>query len=106
MNLRKPLAVVLLLAGAAMIAACAHTGHEQTGGEYISDAALTTKVKSALLMEKDISSLDIGVETFDRTVQLSGFVDSQWQIEKAMQIAKNVKGVQGVKNNLIHKPSK
>lgn len=104
MNLRKPLTAVLLLAGVAMITACTTTGHEQTGGEYISDSAITTKVKSALLMEKDINSLDIGVETFDRTVQLSGFVDSEWQIEKAEQVAKSVEGVQGVTNDLIHKP--
>lgn len=104
MILRKPLTVVLLLAGAAMAAACTTTGHEQTAGEYTSDSAITAKVKSALLMEKDINSLEIGVETFDRTVQLSGFVDSEWQIDKAMQVAKRVKGVQGVTNDLIHKP--
>lgn len=103
MNLKTLATVALLLTCGLIITACAHTGHEQTGGEYISDAAITTKVKSMLLAEKDINSFDISVETFNRTVQLSGFVDSQWQIDKAVQLAAAVHGVQHVKNGLIHK---
>ena len=105
MNLKKLLIAALLSGSTVIIAACAHTGHERTSGEYISDATITTKVKSALLAEKDVNSFDISVETFNRTVQLSGFVDSKWQIDKAVQVTSAVHGVEHVKNDLIHKPN-
>jgi osmotically-inducible protein OsmY len=107
MNLKTLSVVALLSCGSFVLAGCAHHhGHERTGGEVIDDSALTTKVKSALLAEKDVNSFDIKVKTFDGTVQLSGFVDSKWQIEKAVQVATAVNGVQNVKNDLVHKPIK
>ena len=106
MNIRTLVSAALLATGALVASGCAHhSGHARSGGEVVDDAAITTKVKSALLAEKDVNSFDIKVETFNGTVQLSGFVDSQWQIDKAGQVARSVSGVQNVKNNLIHKPS-
>ena len=105
MNPKILLTAALFAVGPMIVAGCAHQGHERTAGEYIDDATITTRVKSALLAEDDVKSFDISVETFNGTVQLSGFVDSQWQINKAVQVATSVKGVQSVKNNLIHKPS-
>ena len=79
------------------------SGHNhQTSREVVSDSVITTKVKSALLTAKDVDSLAISVETFDGTVQLAGFVQSQWQIDKAIQIASAVDGVQSVKNDLVN----
>jgi hyperosmotically inducible periplasmic protein len=104
MNLKIILSAALLSTGAIVTAGCAHHGHDRTGGQVVDDAAITTKVKSALLAEKDVNSFDIKAETFNGTVQLSGFVDSQWQIDKAVQVAGAVNGVQHVKNDLIHKP--
>ena len=104
MNLKTVLSAALLGSSAIVAAGCAHPGHEQTGGQIVDDAAITTKVKSALLAADDVKSFDIKVETFNGTVQLSGFVDSQWQIDKAAQIAAGVNGVRHVKNDLIHKP--
>ncbi|MFA5939863.1 MAG: BON domain-containing protein [Sinimarinibacterium sp.] len=105
MNLKTLATAALLACGALGVTGCAHhQGHERTGGEVVSDSVLTTKVKSALLAEKDVNSFDIQVKTFEGTVQLSGFVDSQWQIDKAVQVASGVEGVRKVKNDLIHKP--
>lgn len=105
MNIRTFLTAAMLASGGLFAAGCAHHhGHERSGGEVIDDATITTKVKSALLAEKDVNSFDIKVKTFDGVVQLSGFVDSQWQIEKAVQVASGVRGVQKVTNDLIHKP--
>lgn len=107
MNLKALTTAVLLSCGALFVAGCAHhEGHERTGGEAIDDTAITTKVKTALLAEKDVNSFDIKVKTFDGVVQLSGFVDSTWQIDKAVEVARGVNGVQSVKNDLIHKPAK
>lgn len=103
MNLKTLLTVTLLSCGSLLVTACAHQGHERGVTTLVDDSAITAKVKSALLREKDVNSFEIKVETFNGTVQLSGFVDSQWQIDKAAAIAANVGGVQNVKNDLIHK---
>jgi osmotically-inducible protein OsmY len=106
MKLKALISAVLLSTGALFVAGCAHHGHERTGGEVIDDSSITTKVKSALLAEKDVNSFDIKVKTHGGVVQLSGFVDSKWQIDKAVQVASAVTGVQKVQNDLIHKPVK
>lgn len=104
MNLKTLSSLVLLASATAMTAGCAHEGHERSAGEVIDDTTITSRVKADLLAEKDVKSFDISVETFNGTVQLSGFVDSQWQIDKAVQVAGNVAGVRHVKNDLVHKP--
>ena len=73
-------------------------------GEYVDDSAITAKVKSALLAKKGIPSAEITVETYLGVVQLSGFVDTAAQIKLAGQVARGVKGVKEVKNNLNVKP--
>ena len=104
MNLKTVLTAAMLSSAALFAAGCASDGHERSTGMVIDDSTITTKVKSALLAEKDVNSFDIKVQTFNGTVQLSGFVDSQWQIDKAVQVASSIEGVQHIKNNLIHKP--
>lgn len=101
---RSRLMVMIMAAtGLLTVAGCAHYGRDQTGREVMSDSAITAKVKTALLAEKDINSLDISVETFDRTVQLSGFVDSSWQVTRAGKVAAAVTGVERVRNDLVSK---
>lgn len=103
----RPLFVAVLLslgAGLPLFATgCANSPHNRTVGTVIDDATLTTRVKSALLGEPEVNSFDISVETFEGSVQLSGFVNSQWQIDKAGQVARSVSGVREVRNNLVHK---
>ncbi len=105
MDVKTRLLVAMIYGSTCMLAACAHPGHERAGKEVVSDATITTKVKAALLAEKDIHSMAISVTTFKGEVQLSGFVDSQWQIDKAVVVTKSVNGVTAVKNDLIHKPA-
>jgi hyperosmotically inducible protein len=57
-------------------------------------------VKSALLADADVKSSDIKVETRKGEVQLSGFVDSQNQMDRAVTIAKGVAGVKNVDNKM------
>ena len=103
MNIKILLTAVLLGMSSLFLLGCANTGHEQTAGEYVSDAAVTAKVKAALVRAEDIDSMDIEVETYEGHVQLSGFVDSEWQISKAEEIARSVSGVKRVTNSLTHK---
>ncbi|MDZ4164219.1 MAG: BON domain-containing protein [Smithellaceae bacterium] len=87
----------------ATLAACASTRTRQSTGEYVDDSVITTKVKSLLASDDFLKSFQISVETYNGTVQLSGFVNSQKAVDKAGEIARSVKGVQTVKNNLIVK---
>jgi hyperosmotically inducible periplasmic protein len=74
-----------------------------TVGTQIDDTVLTTKVKSALLADPDIKSFNLKVETFKGTVQLSGFVDSAVQVERALAVARGVGGAARVDNNVTVK---
>ena len=76
---------------------------KQSAGEYIDDAVITTKVKAAVLEDPSLKSAEINVETFKGVVQLSGFVRSRADINKAVEVAKGVKGVKSVKNDMILK---
>lgn len=71
-----------------------------TVGMEVDDTVVTTKVKSALLADPDVKSFDLKVETRKGAVQLSGFVDSQAQIERAATVTRGVAGVSSVENNL------
>ena len=69
-------------------------------GTEIDDAVLTTKVKSAMMADEYVKSFDIKVETFKADVMLSGFVDTQAQMDRSVEVAKAVPGVLKVENKL------
>jgi osmotically-inducible protein OsmY len=79
---------------------CASTSKQEGTGEYFDDSVVTTKVKAAILGEPTLKSAEINVETFKGTVQLSGFVSTRADVDKAVQVARNVKGVTSVKNDM------
>ncbi len=79
---------------------CASSHKHEGTGEYIDDSVITTKVKTAILNEPTLSSAEINVETFKGVVQLSGFVNSSADIDKAVEVARSVKGVESVKNDM------
>jgi osmotically-inducible protein OsmY len=70
---------------------------------YVDDAVITTKVKAAVLEEASLKSAEINVETYKGIVQLTGFVRSRTDINKAVEVARKVKGVASVKNDMIVK---
>jgi c(7)-type cytochrome triheme protein len=79
------------------------TSKKESPGEYVDDAVITTKVKAAVLEEPSLKSAEINVETSKGIVQLTGFVRSRADINKAVEVAKGVKGVKSVKNDMILK---
>src|SRR4030043_464224 len=85
------------------LVACASTRTRESTGEYVDDSVITTKEKTLLANDDFLKSFQIGVETFQGTVQLSGFVNSQKAVDKAGEIVRSVKGVKSIKNNLIVK---
>lgn len=94
---------LFLLGLTVLMAGCAGTTTRESTGEYIDDSAITTKVKSALLAAKDVEGTAIKVETFRGVVQLSGFVRTAAERERAAEVARSVKGVKAVKNDVIVK---
>jgi len=93
----------ILLIMIAAFSACASTSKQESTGEYVDDSVITTKVKSLLAADDFLKSFRIGVETYKGSVQLSGFVNSQQAVDKAIEIVRSVKGVTSVKNDLIVK---
>jgi len=71
-----------------------------TVGNKVDDGITTARVKAALLADTGIRSLDIRVVTRVGTVQLSGFVNNQGQMDRAMQLATGVQGVLEVSNEM------
>jgi osmotically-inducible protein OsmY len=87
----------------AVFVGCASTPKREGTGEYLDDSAITTKVKAAIFNDPALKVFQINVETFKGEVQLSGFVDSAQSVNKAGEVARGVKGIKSVKNNLIVK---
>ena len=77
----------------------------QKAGDKVDDAAITTKVKTALMAEPGLRSLEINVDTRDNVVTLNGTVDSQEKKQRAMSITQGIEGVKSVSDNLVVKAS-
>jgi len=98
-NLKRISTIFAALAIATTLG-CAGTMKKESTGEYVDDVAITAKVKKDIFDEPTLKSAEINVETFKGVVQLSGFVSSQANVNKAIVVAKNVKGVTSVTNKM------
>jgi osmotically-inducible protein OsmY len=87
-------AVILAVTG------CAHIGDRSGPGEVVSDSWITTKVKGVLVESPIVKAREVNVETFKGQVQLSGFVSSEMAMNEAVRLARDVKGVTAVKNDM------
>ena len=90
----------LMVALMSLFLGCASTSKQEGTGEYVDDTVITTKVKAAILGDASLKSAEINVETFKGVVQLSGFVNSQADINKAVELSRSIKGVKSVKNSM------
>ena len=88
------LALLMLIA---TFAASKVTRIQESKGEYVDDSVITNKVKALLGADAFFNSFEISVETYQGTVQLSGFVNSQKAVDKAGEIVRSVKGVKSIK---------
>ncbi len=79
---------------------CASTSTREGTGEYVDDSVITTKVKAAIFNEPSLKVAEINVETFKGVVQLSGFVRSRADMNKAVEVARGISGVTSVKNDM------
>jgi osmotically-inducible protein OsmY len=99
-QIAQSISAVLLAVLLATVMGCAANLPQESAGEYVDDAVITTKVKASILDQPSLKSFEIHVQTFKGTVYLSGFVASQANIDKAVEVARGVYGVKSVKNDM------
>ncbi|MGB4468369.1 MAG: BON domain-containing protein [Azovibrio sp.] len=97
---RKYLSALFLSLTLLTVVGCASTSKQEGTGEYVDDVVITSKVKAAILNDENLKSAEINVETFKGVVQLSGFVSSRAAANRAVAVARSVKGVTAVKDDM------
>lgn len=91
----------LLAAGCGSMSSASPDGASKSAGQTVDDAAITSKVKAALLADPDVAGLKINVDTAKGKVTLKGEVKSLALWRKAESVARGVEGVQAVNNQLV-----
>jgi hyperosmotically inducible periplasmic protein len=91
------------MVSATMMAGCASTAQHESTGQYADSSGITLKVKAKLLADKFVSGTAIQVKTFKNVVQLSGFVNTLAQKQRAVQITRSVEGVERVEDSILVK---
>lgn len=81
----------------------AASGSTASVGEYVDDAVITSKIKTAVFQDSTLKATEINVETHQGIVQLTGFVKSRADINQAVRLARGVKGVKSIKNDMVVK---
>lgn len=94
------IAVASTLIALTTVSGCAVNRGQSTMGEYLDDATITTRVKAAFIDARAVDATSITVETLNGEVMLSGFAKSTLEKSSAERIARGVKGVKAVRNEL------
>lgn len=96
----------ILVAIAALSTALAAPAYAaKTAGDVVDDSTINASVKTRLMAEKGVRSMDVNVETYKGIVLLSGFVETQEQKDAAGRVAKGVSGVEQVRNEIALHPA-
>lgn len=98
--LLKNIPVFLMTVALIFLVGCSSEPKRQSAGEYLDDTVITTRVKAAIVADDKLKVSEINVETYKGVVQLSGFVSSSDDRSRAVKVAKDVKGVESVKNDI------
>jgi hyperosmotically inducible protein len=97
---KQLLKIVSVAMFALVLGACSSTATQRSTGEYTDDAAVTARVKLALINDPEVKAGEIQVATFRNVVQLSGFAESRALINRAVQVTRSVEGVKEVRNDI------
>ena len=79
---------------------CAMIQGEQSPGEFVDDAALTARVKAALLDNDQVEGTEINVSVYEGKVALAGFADTEAERKAAVEVARQVPGVKSVDSTI------
>jgi len=103
MKMIRPALIAVFTGAVALtvLPGCAVTRDQSTVGEYIDDASITTAVKAKFVGNKTVDASSISVETLNGEVMLSGFAKSADERSTAETLARGVKGVKSVKNQIV-----
>lgn len=104
MKIRTTLAIAVTAIMMLTATGCAVQRGQESVGAYVDDAGITTLVKTRFVENKQVDALSIRVETLNGTVLLSGFAKNSTERTTAESIARGVKGVVAVKNEIIVRP--
>lgn len=96
-KLMRALALACAMSSSMGLIACNTT---QTTGEQFDDALITTKVKSKLAADPEVSATDIDVDTNEGEVTLTGRVESESVRREAVKLARDTEGVERVRDLL------
>ncbi|THC39896.1 BON domain-containing protein [Massilia sp. Mn16-1_5] len=99
-HLKPALALLAALMGASHLAACGSLGSLQAESPVVDDSTITAGVKAAIGRSTELNAADIDVATREGIVQLSGYVGSAENVATAASVARTVKGVKSVRNDL------
>ena len=104
MHIRTTLAIAITAVVMLTATGCAVQRGQETVGAYVDDSGITTLVKTRFIENKQVDAGAISVETMKGTVMLSGFAKSATERSTAESIARGVKGVIAVKNDIVVRP--
>jgi hyperosmotically inducible protein len=104
MRTQTAIAIVATTLTMLLASGCAVTRDQETVGAYIDDTAITSSIKARFVDNKEVAASSISVETLNGTVMLSGFAKNSTEKATAESIARNVKGVKSVRNEIVVRP--
>lgn len=104
MNIKLTLAAIMTAAALLTATGCAVGRGQETAGAYVDDTGITTLVKTRMLESKLVAGTSISVETLNGVVMLSGFAKSSTEKAEAERIARGVKNVKSVRNEIAIRP--
>ena len=104
MNIRTTLAIAITAVMMLTVTGCAVSRGQESVGSYIDDSTITTQVKARMVDNKQVDAAAISVETMKGTVMLSGFAKNSTERNTAEILAREVKGVVAVKNEIALRP--
>lgn len=102
----KNLLAAIAVASASLLGGCAYMDKnpntpQRTVGEAVDDAKILTEMKAKLAGDPDLSALKINVDSTQGEVRLRGEVKTLALRQKAERIAREIKGVKSVRNELV-----
>ena len=106
MTITKRIAAAVFATSILALTGCTSSGplvkseKTETPKQYVGDAMVTSKIKAALVADPILKAREINVETYQGTVQLSGFVATRDEAAKASTLARSIEGVSSVKNDI------
>jgi hyperosmotically inducible periplasmic protein len=104
MKIHQTLAIAVTTVALLGTAGCAVERGQETVGAYVDDAGITTRIKARFVENKEVDATAIKVETLKGTVMLSGFAKNGNERAAAESIARGVKGVVAVRNEIVVRP--